>query len=1120
MLEFKITEQNTIRVDNSKVVADFTKFIEFKLELPENWQGLTVNGLFYREEDETLGMVENIVSGEVRNLPSAPFKGEEFGQDFKVFISFVGTGSDGKTATSSVYELTVQPSGLSGMNVTPEGDEENPFARFLRLVEEERKKAEAAAKTAAADAIEQLQPSIDEIIAAAGSASESAKSAARSENAAAGSEQSAARDAAKAAQDRAAADQAVIDAEAAKQTARESAIAAAASQAAAAESEKKTEVDAAKTGQDRAAAEQAASDAAAAKETAIQKAEAAEQSRLKAAESEQIATGAAEQSNVQAAAAERSAEAAQAAKKTAEEKASAATQSEQAAANSAAVCVEAGEKVSRAEAAAVRAEQAADSIQEAVDANNAAQAAKTETISAKNATIAASQTAQLEAQKVKQIVAGNEAYTKTESDLKYTVAPRKEASSDTGELKLTDADEGLSYLALQGNSGQYTATGTNLFDVKQLVKNMQALNSKYITIGKDGDGEFMNILNNAWNRLRCLEFTNDPAKSYRIGCKARYSSGNGNIILFSVMYKDGTYTSSNRILNQTEYTEMFAIIPAGKEVDYFYFSYSNGGSYYDVLLDSFYLYPEDAPSTEKPTGGYGTPSPEYPSEVRSVGDIPKDINGVEIRNLLDESLTIGSEVVSGWQVLEGFEIPAGTYQIKTEVCGKAFTETINMALLSIDKQLGQVFILIGSSGAPASGTFTIQSESKGYFFIRQPLTMKEISDNYHIMITEAAEIDEYRPYIGENNGLVKLESIGVNHADTGDGPVYIAGVNRIEVNTWTPRKIVLTQKNKDTSYAYLKLNVERGKDYTFYCKVKVEVIDGAATDGVTSIGFRQYPPGGAMYGQTMLSQDGQYKDIYNTVGVIPDDVPNIAFMLYLNSSSASNGNIKMTIDDLMVVEGTKTLQEMQALKFQPYYQQITWIPLKEPLRKIANSGRYLDSLDKDGNVTQMIVKKILNKSGVGYNGEALGGAGVQGVISLGTSNVKFDVETQYSNQALSNVFKTSYGNIMNYQVLYRSSVGANVSVAFIVDKNILSSNNKEGLLNYLMTLPDIAEYFVLDTPVTYQIPAVYIETHDPETNVRCLNKVKPSDMTLDYKIAMSSLIKRLEALEEKTVQEV
>ena len=776
--------------------------------------------------------------------------------------------------------------------------------------------------------------------------------------------------------------------------------------------------------------------------------------------------------------------------------------------------------------------------EQAEAAKTAAEAAKEAATKSANTATQQAQTAQLEAQKVKQIVAGNEAYTKTESDLKYTVAPRKEASSNTGELKLTDADEGLSYLALQGNSEQYTATGTNLFDVKQLVKTMSGLRPENITLMQDSDGKFMRITNDYWHNAQLCTFVNDITKSYKLGFKARFVSGGAGGLLISVKFKDATIVSTGRIISEKSYTEVSVTIPTGKEVDYMYFTYGSDTGLYDVLLDSFYLYPEDAPSTEKPTGGYGTPSPEYPSEVRSVGDISKDVNGVEIRNLLPnesiENLFVYEDTKDFIYLKLAQNVKSGVY------CAFSASATTGNGLYcriastipswgpAGSYQIVENDTYNGMVGTRYSYSFTTPTDLY-VTFTRATLSgnkkpdkalIKQFFEKHTIMITEAAEIDKYRPYIGENNGLVKLESIGVNHADTGDGPVYIVGVNRIEVNTWTPRKIVLTQKNKDTSYAYLKLNVERGKDYTFYCKVKVEVIDGAATDGVTSIGFRQYPPGGVMYGQTMLSQDGQYKDIYNTVGVIPDDVPNIAFMLYLNSSSASNGNIKMTIDDLMVVEGTKTLQEMQALKFQPYYQQITWIPLREPLRKIANSGRYLDSLDKDGNVTQMIVKKILNKSGVGYNGEALSGKGVQGVISLGTSNVKFDVETQYSNQALSNVFKTSYGNIINYQVLYRSSVGANVSVAFIVDKNILTSNNKEGLLNYLMTLPDIAEYFVLDTPVTYQIPAVYIETHDPETNVRCLNKVKPSDMTLDYKIAMSSLIKRLEALESKTVQEV
>lgn len=742
--------------------------------------------------------------------------------------------------------------------------------------------------------------------------------------------------------------------------------------------------------------------------------------------------------------------------------------------------------------------------EQAEAAKTAAEAAKEAATKSANTATQQAQTAQLEAQKVKQIVAGNEAYTKTESDLKYTVAPRKEASSDTGELKLTDADEGLSYLELQGNSEQYSNTANkNLIDLNfatdgysisstgTLDKNEQYFTTGYIVV-EPGEQ---------------YTFTRAISISNRQGC----FYDKDKVFLQPWTGDAGLSKNTVTVPENVKYLRLFDYI-SHKEAS----QLEKGNT-----------------ATDYVPGAVDTPSPEYPSEVRSVGDIPKDVNGVEIRNILDEDTLKNPD---NWSVQD-----KNLYYVKlSPSVAKLFGAGYKISTISFSWQsvlyLSETLTaganiritLINNAGGVQSGSYTFPSVDPIYLIaynrnggtIEKAQFIDELFKCYKLMITEAAEIDEYRPYIGENNGLVKLESIGVNHADTGDGPVYIAGVNRIEFNTWTPRKIVLTQKNKDTSYAYLKLNVERGKDYTFYCKVKVEVIDGAATDGVTSIGFRQYPPGGVMYGQTMLSQDGQYKDIYNTVGVIPDDVPNIAFMLYLNSSSASNGNIKMTIDDLMVVEGTKTLQEMQVLKFQPYYQQITWIPLKEPLRKIANSGRYLDSLDKDGNVTQMIVKKILNKSGVGYNGEALGGKGVQGVISLGTSNVKFDEETQYSNQALSNVFKTSYGNIMNYQVLYRSSVGANVSVAFIVDKNILSSNNKEGLLNYLMTLPDIAEYFVLDTPVTYQIPAVYIETHDQETNVRCLNKVKPSDMTLDYKIAMSSLIKRLEALEEKTVQEV
>ena len=745
--------------------------------------------------------------------------------------------------------------------------------------------------------------------------------------------------------------------------------------------------------------------------------------------------------------------------------------------------------------------------EQAEAAKTAAEAAKEAATKSANTATQQAQTAQLEAQKVKQIVAGNEAYTKTESDLKYTVAPRKEASSANGELKLTDADEGLSYLALQGNSEQYTNTANkNLIDLNfatdgysisstgTLDKNEQYFTTGYIVV-EPGEQ---------------YTFTRAISISNRQGC----FYDKDKVFLQPWTGDAGLSNNTVTVPENVKYLRLFDYI-SHKEAS----RLEKGNT-----------------ATDYVPGAVDTPSPEYPSEVRSVGDIPKDVNGVEIRNILDEDTLKNPD---NWSVQD-----KNLYYVKlSPSVAKLFGAGYKISTISFSWQsvlyLSEALTagsnvritLINNAGGVQSGSYTFPSVDPIYLIaynrngdaIEKAQFIDELFKCYKLMITEAAEIDEYRPYIGENNGLVKLESIGVNHADTGDGPISMASVNSIEVNSWTPRRIVLTQKNKNPSWAYVKLNVERGKNYTFYCKAKVEVIEGTPTDGVTYIGFRQYPPGGVMHGQTTLLQNGQYRDIYNTVGVVPDDVPNIAFMLYLSSSSATNGNVKMTIDDLMVVEGTKTLQEMQALKFQPYHQQITWIPLREPLRGIRgdDDNFYADTIDKDGYVTQNIYF-AKGRDMATFNTDASG---------INTSDnpykwaywVQDEVLWAFKNtkSVLCNMLKRGNFNV-NQMVISNTQV-----IVFNLPNTLTGLANAEtdkaaiaAAIKAWVNTNNPLVCYVLNTPITYQIPAVYIETHDPETNVRCLNKVKPSDMTLDYKIAMSSLIKRLEALESKTVQEV
>lgn len=130
----------------------------------------------------------------------------------------------------------------------------------------------------------------------------------------------------------------------------------------------------------------------------------------------------------------------------------------------------------------------------------------------------------------------------------------------------------------------------------------------------------------------------------------------------------------------------------------------------------------------------GTPSPDNPIPVVSVGEIPKDTNGKEIRNLLDEAGVMANTVSS-------FSAN-GTLRFSAELIGEkvaGFGLTVG----------GKAII---SSGTPtSSGTFaasgTVAISVKGN---------REDLKNYRVMITNAATIDAYRPYIGENNGLLRV----------------------------------------------------------------------------------------------------------------------------------------------------------------------------------------------------------------------------------------------------------------------------------------------------------------------------------------------------------------------------
>ncbi len=855
---------------------------------------------------------------------------------------------------------------------------------------------------------------------------------------------------------------------------------------------------------------------------------AAEQSEIKAKASEKAAQeseAAAEASKTAAAASETAAEISATNSNASEEKAKA---SETNAKASETVAKQSETNAKASETAAKESETAAERSAEAakqseLNAKASEEAAKDSEVRAEASAETAAQNAYNSALNVQKIVAGNEAYTKQEADLKYSVAPRKAQTSTTGELKLTDADDGLAYLSLEGNSEQYTNTASaNLFDAEYNKSLGLDATDKYLMTTGEID------ISVGWSYSYYIKVVPNTLYSF-VGIPASPAAS------FVFYTKDKTYISG--ISTKDAVIEGIMAVTTPNNCEWMRISYG-----YNNQI-AMYL---GQPPSQSVVGAVDTPSPDYPSEVRSVGDIPKDVNGVEIRNILDIESAIAAPD-SEWTVIENHIFALPIRVEKRRINGTLLESLTSPFIVGISKSNTQLATGDGFYlNKDKINGFDFSSESKVYFLVYTGTVEYQLSDVKEmlknsvtkIMVTYAAEIDEYRPYIGENNGLVKLESSGINRADTGDGPISMASENSLEVNTWTPRKIVLTQKNKTASWAYVKLNVERGKTYTFYCKAKVEVIEGTQTDDATSIGFRQYPPSGVMHGEKNLLQDGQYKDIYNTTGVIPDDVPNMAFMIYLSAQAISNGNIKITIDDLMVVEGEKTLQEMQALKFQPYYQQITWIPLREPLRKIDD---YADSVDKDGNVTVKVVTRHVKDLEIadtrppyGVNNDVIftmayvkGGYGEGGLGSYPNNDFADFV-------SLCNQFKMlRAGTLGSEEGFVAVRLGAQPHYIMIrykysrIGKTSADENTviKEAITQWVqendpvlyLTLQPTSQFIDL---YKYKIPAVYIETYEPTTNIRCMNEVKPSTMGLDYKLAISSLIKRLEALETTAVQEV
>lgn len=703
-----------------------------------------------------------------------------------------------------------------------------------------------------------------------------------------------------------------------------------------------------------------------------------------------------------------------------------------------------------------------------------------EAIAAQAAAETAAQNAYNSALGVQKIVAGNEAYTKQEADLKYSVAPRKAQASTTGELKLTDADYGLSYLELQGNSKQYTNTASaNLFDAEYNKSLGLDATDKYLRTTGEID------ISVGWSYSYYIKVVPNTLYSF-VGIPASPAAS------FVFYTKDKTYISG--ISTKDAVIDLVRAVTTPNNCEWMRISYGYNNQ------TAMYL---GQPPSQGVIGAVDTPSPEYPSEVKSVGDIPKDVNGVEIRNLLDESMLNAYTIEKQNYIhLEINKLPPGTYTGKSWLIGES--KPFDLLLTNGKEITSGNYISLISRGVVVGnpGKLVVQSGNFGYICLRWTqsggLPVSNFHKGYKTMITSAAEVDEYRPYIGENNGLVKIESKGKNLFPGKGVVIGSIGAGGVPSNNTRVLRTDFIKVDKNKQYVFNPGTLYSG--YVYLYDGNKKYIDGLGNTAIFNSGNAEY------------------------------------VILQFNSSPSveqTQVNVDVMNKTLQLEEGTQTT------KYQPYYNQITWIPLREPLRSISVSGGYTDKVDKDGNVTIKVTErhyKDLHIAGLrpsyGYNDNIYFTAIYSSPANTydestglgGYPSKDFTIST-----AMSQLFKVAK-IYSTYEAVLIPGLDSNphyISMILKYDRLGLTSSATDGELKTKLT-----EWLVANDPIVYlgifegsqfldiykyQIPVVYVETYEQETNVRCLNKVKPSSMGLDYKIAISSLIKRLEALESAAV---
>lgn len=481
----------------------------------------------------------------------------------------------------------------------------------------------------------------------------------------------------------------------------------------------------------------------------------------------------------------------------------------------------------------------------------------------------------------------------------------------------------------------------------------------------------------------------------------------------------------------------------------------------------------------------GTPSPENPVEIQSVGDLTKNLipypytytttttNGVTFTDNGDGSITIDGTATDN----AIFYLVSKQDNYTLDKCGLKIEDsyTISKTLISGDSMENIYFtanyyntsnsMKVGASISNTnSATATIQSDFKSWGIYLLVLKDKTINNTtIKLQLEKGSSATEYEPY------------------NKYDIPITVAGKNLFDMETILPEQGWVKQDDgsyyvKNASTPYKKVLWENAEGYTGQLKILFTYKFLKATvDSPAGVAIRVFYTDGttaSVQFSSAVEADTWYISNYNTITNSSKTVQKIDW-------SYGTGLNSTWVKDIIITK------DITATEYEPYHEPITThIYLDEPLRKVGDYSDYVDFKKQ---------KVVRNIKEVTFDGtENWGYRDTDNVIYLSINNLASSVycySTHFLSEALKDTISPYFRPVSGILRLYQRSnnivyLSADKFKAFLQEQSAVGTSL---VLDY-----------ILATPIEENVSLPILQTFKDTTIMSADTTVLPSNIKVTY----------------------